>query len=306
MVLGALMAAAYIAWGTSDGSPSQSAKPTAWTFSSHIAPSGDNLCSSSDPRDYAAPLDRLPSIRQLPARKHGEAGSHLPFAPSRLAFYPWSRSPILVGGGSYKYSFYDEGLASDPLTLNWLVTARLVAVKRSGAEQAIGDEVRLAVESVDDAYQPTLAMQVPQKVGFYRVDLRFANDQGKELGSYSEYLRVMRPIVRLRLGIDGRRFKPRQHVRTRVENLGTIVVSDSMYLQLEKQIPGGGWRRLPSADTGGFRGPRLLLAGEAGDCVGMRLPAELSPGRYRILRPVGISAGKIKGRTLSTVIRVTR
>jgi hypothetical protein len=211
-----------------------------------------------------------------------------------------------VGGGSYNYSFYDEGLASDPLSLNWLVTARLVAVKRNGGERAIGDEVRLAVQSVDDAYQPTLALQIPQKVGFYRVDLRFADDQGKQFGSYHEYLRVMRPTVRLRLGINGRTFHPRQRVRTRVENLGTAVVSDAMYMQLEKQIPGSGWRRLPPVDAGGLRGPRLLLAGEAGDCVGMRIPAGLSPGRYRVLRPVGISVGKIKGQTLSTVIRVTR
>lgn len=305
-MLGALMAAAYVAGGTLDRPRPQSTKPTAWTFSSHIASSGNALCSGPDPRDYAAPLDRLPTIRQLPPRKRGEAGSHLPFAPPRLAFYPWSRSPILVGGGNYNYSFYDEGLASDPLTLNWLVTARMVAVNLRGGEKMIGDEVRLAVQSVNDAYQPTLTMQIPRRVGFYRVDLRFADDQGNELGSYSEYLRVMRPTVRLRLGIDGRTFQPRQRAHTRVENLGTVSVSDSMYMQLEKQIPGGGWRRLPSADAGGFRGPRLLLAGEAGDCVGMRIPAGLSPGRYRILRPVEVSVGKIKGQTLSTVIRVTR
>ncbi len=74
---------------------------------------------------------------------------------------------------------------------------------------------------IDDAYQPTISLAVPGRPGFYRFDIQIAGADGTELGSYSEYLRVVSPSIKVRLGLSSARVRPGQTVSARPEELGT-------------------------------------------------------------------------------------
>jgi hypothetical protein len=203
--------------------------------------------------------------------------------------------PAIVRPDRYGVAFWDVGfLGNKPNThprLDWLVTAQLVSLDSSGAslEEVAHGHIRIGY--IDDAYQPSLNLPVPDQAGFYRFDVQIAGANGDLLGSYSEYLRVVAPSVKVRLGISDRRFRPGQTLATRPEELGTDWISFGEDFEVQRRS-GGGWRHYPSLSPeiweawGGFAGP-----GGAGRCSYLHIPADTPAGRYRVVKGIGVNTG---------------
>lgn len=262
------------------------------------------FCSAPGPRNYALPLAKLPEIHEFPYEKQGIA--HLPFGPKKLGFYTWNFSAVLVNGGLYTYGLFNEAYDHPP-TLNWTISAQLQSLDASGGVREKIAERSIKVKEVDNAYPPALKFEVPEKVGFYRVDIQFANIAGETLGEYSEYLRVVRPTVHVRLGINRRHFRHGQLVAFRVENVGTATATYGGDYWVARSTPQG-WKgvdRLNERAIPAYFG--LAGAGMAGRCSSFRVPGNLPQGLYRVSKSAGVTEdGKIlSGSRPSTEFWVT-
>lgn len=233
-------------------------------------------------RDYARPLDRLPEVRQVP-----ESG-RLPFGPPALELYESTLSGrVIVGRGSFGYGFVtrrNDGV----LTLGWTVRAEMHALNRRGEVERTVDRGQLWIESVNNLRQPGLSLMTPAATGFYRFDIEFESREGEMLGSFSEYLRVVEPRLRVSLGINGKRFRVGDIVQTRVNNIGTqaVLYGASFFVQ---RLEGAEWVSASGLDLGrwpmylGVAGP-----GARGRCSGFQIPEDLPQGRYRVVKRVGV------------------
>jgi|GEM_PF-1723384 len=263
------------------------------------------FCSAPGPRDYAAPLGDLPPITELPAKRKDSV--HLPFGPKNLAVYTLSPSVVLVSGGLYGYGFYDRDFSQKSLTLDWKISAQLQALTGVGLVKGEIDEGTIEVGSFTDAQQPFIKLAVPKHVGFYRVDLQFSTKAGEALGSYSEYLRVMRPTIDVRLGINRRHFQHNQILAFRLENVGTARAGYGGGYWVARATPHS-WEGVDQLNGRSFLDFYAFLeAGKAGRCTSFRIPRNLPRGLYRVSRVVGIPTNghTVKGRRPSAEFRIT-
>jgi hypothetical protein len=213
--------------------------PVAPSFAAHSSPRA--FCSSPGPRDYTAPFSALPPINEVPGRSKKSGVGKLPFGPGTVEMYVYTEGPVIVRPGRFGYAFSERNPPKHPPKLDRLVTAQLMALDRTGAVSEQVDQGQIRIRSIDDGNQPTLNVKVPDRVGFYRYNIQISDFEGNLLGSYSQYLRVVPGSVRVRLGINGRRFRPGQTVATRPEELGTDWISFGDDLFVQRRI-GGTWR----------------------------------------------------------------
>ena len=263
----------------------------------------DVFCSSPGPRDYTAPLANLPPIDKVPARSEHRGVGNLPFGPGTVEMYVDTEGPVIVRPDHFGYGFWDVGFERNQPerhpTLDWLVTAQLVALDSTGEALEEVSHGHVKIHRINDAYQPSLNLKVPYRVGFYRYDIQISDSAGDRLGSYSEYVRVVSRSVKVRLGINGRRFRPRQTVATRPEELGTEWITFGEDFQVQRRSKGA-WRLYPPMNPeiwetwGGLTG-----AGGAGRCSSFRIPAGTPRGRYRIVKRVSTRFGREPGLSLT-------
>jgi hypothetical protein len=246
-------------------------------------------------RDYAHPLDRLPKVRHMP-----ESG-RLPFGPPALEFYEGAiYGNVIVGGGGFGYSFVTRDLSGKDLRLEWTVSAQVSLLTQRGEVKRMVDQGSVWIEKVDNAKQPGLSLETLATPGFYRFDLQFEDREGNHLGAFSEYLRVVAPRLRVKLGINGRKFQAGDLVQTRVDNLGTEPVSYGASFSVQRREKSS-WARATELHLGpwlaylGIAGP-----GARGRCSGFKVPADLPIGRYRVVKGVGLEqSGPRRRRPLS-------
>lgn len=263
------------------------------------------FCSAPGPRDYVAPLDELPPITEMARSRKGDV--HLPFGPKNLGVYMLSPSVVLVNGGLYGYGLYDKDFSHPSLTLNWEISAQLQALTSVGLVKEEIDESTVEVDSLTADYQPQLKLDVPERVGFYRVDVQFATKTGEALGAYSEYLRVMRPTIHVRLGINHRHFRHNQIVAFRVENVGTARAGYGGGYWAARETPKG-WKGVDQLNQRSFNNYYAYAeAGKAGECSSFRILRDLPRGRYRVRKVVGVTRdGKtFKGLRPAAEFRIT-
>jgi hypothetical protein len=217
--------------------------------------------------------------------------------------YVDTEGPVIVRPDHFGYGFWDVAFERNPPEghprLGWLVTAQMVALDSTGQ---VSEEIahgHITIARIDDAYQPSLNLKIPDRVGFYRYDVQIADSAGNLLGSYSEYLRVIPSSVRARLGINGHRFRPGGVVATRPEEIGTAGISFGEDFQVQR-LSEGAWRRYPPMTPNawaawlGFVGP-----GSAGRCSSFRIPPGTRRGRFRVVKRVSTSVGREPGRSLT-------
>ena len=261
------------------------------------------FCSAPGPRDYESPLAELPSVTSVPPRSKDHPGlGNLPFGPRRVEMYETSVGHVLVGGGRFGYTFWDVGFLGhhpETPTVDWGVTARLLALDRDGGVVEEVDHTRTHIGRIDGARQPSIDLPVPSRPGFYRFDIQVRDGGGGELGSYSQYLRVVPRSVRVRLGINRGTVRPGAVVAVRPEELGTewLTYGESFVVQ---RRTGGDWQRydltrqeLWELWLGGL-GP-----GAAGGCNRLLIPSGTPPGRYRILKTLGVEIAPRVGRSFT-------
>ncbi|HET9675962.1 MAG TPA: hypothetical protein VFP21_00490 [Solirubrobacterales bacterium] len=199
---------------------------------------------------------------------------------------------VMVRPDRFGYGFVDRGYERFPpvemTPLDWTVAAQLWSLDSAGKPREAVDERQIHIGRIDDAYQPSLNLSVPHAVGFYRYDIQISDGDGNELGSYSTYLRVVPESIKVRIGINRRRFRPGQTVATRPEVLGTNWITYGEDFEVQ-EMSNGRWHRdsaLAQEDWLAWLGTAGL--GSAGRCSRFTIPADTPPGRYRVRKRVGV------------------
>jgi hypothetical protein len=238
-------------------------------------------CPAVKTRDLAAPMGGFPAIRHVPSP------GHFPFGPTHLQVTGLGDvgNEVQAGGGWIGFRVEPQQNWTHRRHLGWDV--RLRVTRLSGADRGLVAErlLRLSHSQEVGREEAKVAALVPGSPAFYRLDLTFSGPHGKVLGSYSEYVRVVRATVNARLALSGHQFSPGAILRTRIENRGSVVLSFELndLLTLEQKTAAG-WKAVPEEPswhglpvTTGF-----IFGGEAGPCHGLRLPASLPAGPYRV------------------------
>lgn len=251
-----------------------------------------SFCSSPGPKDYSAALARLPQINKVPPKAKRAGVGNLPFGPGTIEMYMSTEGPVIVRPERVGYSFWDVGfLGGQPdqnPRLNWIVTAQLVALNSAGVVLREVAHGRIRIGQVDNAYQPQLDLPVPHQLVFYRFDVQIRTAEGELLGSYGEYLDVVAHSVRVRLGINARRFRAGQTVAARPEVLGTdsIAFGADYFVQ---QRSGGKWRWYrPMSPEVSLAWEEITGAGGAGRCNLFKIPVDTPAGQYRVVKRVDV------------------
>lgn len=226
--------------------------------------------------------------------------------------YPDTEGPVIVRPDQFGYGFSDVGFERNPpveaTPLDWTVAAQLWSLDSAGTPTEEIDQRQIDIGRLDNAYQPHLNLSIPHVVDLYRYDIQFSDHDGNRLGSYSQYLRVVPEMVKVRLGINRRRFRPGQMIATRPEVLGTNWVTYGESFEVER-MSNGHWHLDPALT------PREWLTwsgsaglGGAGRCSPFKVPIDTPPGRYRVKKPVSAEVGRTHRLPLTLTARfsVTR
>jgi hypothetical protein len=237
-----------------------------------------SFCAPTEPlRDFG--LSKLPPLREFPTEEQPS------FVPPNVNVYD-SGEQIVTGPTSFGYGFSEDNYGGT-VKLDWTVTAQLWRVTRGGRPLRQVRSTTLQIGRLDAAHQPRIFVDLPGQRGFYRFDLQFSDREGKQLGAYGSYVRVVKPYWRARLGIERRSYRPGERVRTRVENYGSQGVAYGADFTVQRWEVGR-WRRDRALTPGGFLlWLGILFPGRSSECIGPWLPLATEPGRYRILKSVG-------------------
>lgn len=239
------------------------------------------FCSPSTPvRDFG--LSELPPVPQVP--DSGAVFGHGAVSIYGGGFY----GQVMPRPQEFGYGF-SENNYSGTVKLDWTVTAQLWRVDRDGVQIEEVDSDTLSIGRLNAAHQPGIYLTPPNRRGFYRFDIQFAGENGGQLGSYGAYFKLARPFWKARLGLSGKRFHAGQRVLSRVENLGTEMVSFGEEFGVQRR-EGGGWAHVPDATQGiWFMWLGAVGAGWSGRCSSLYLSEDFTPGLYRIVKEVGPS-----------------
>lgn len=259
-------------------------------------------CETAVVRDYLdAPFLNSPQ----PQSGAVEFYQDLPFGPPGLSLGFPLRLPQSVVLESEELGFQvvfrkeRTGGAPNP-KVNWLVTAKLARVDRSGRvvrELSFSRKhiTRLGGESHDRTEFPLPFRFSP---GLYRVEIVFRDGSGRRLGRFVEFRRAIRPTVPDdRLALNGTSFHPGETVSAGATEYGVGITDFRDIFSIEK-LEGTTWT--PASISPG--GVSLLLPGPtagpgegtAVGCWNFKIPAEAPPGQYRFV--VGASAADLDGR----------
>lgn len=251
---------------------------------------GRAFCDGTPVHDYEAPLDRLPPVRRVPLEED------LPFGPRNLSIYQVGFSRVIVGKGGFGYRFFDETYGRrDEVRLNWDVSTAVWRLDRRGnalRRVAAKDHHPGIVSEVDEELD--FVLDTPGRPGLYRYDIEFRDDgTGEVLGSYSEYLRVVKPTFHAGIAVNRRHVRPGQRVFARIENPGTSWVEFGLAYAVEK-FEGGRWVEQDLGVDGWLLPLIAMGSGQSGWCMPYRVPRDASPGRYRFVKELGLGGRRDK------------
>ena len=230
--------------------------------------------------DYEAPLDRLPPVRRVP--------EHLPFGPPEMSLFRPPLGRVIVGEGSFGYGVSEEADSiRRQVRLDWDVRTTLSRIDRRGrvVRQVDAEDQHFGV--VREVEDMSFWFNTPPGPALYRYDIEFRDHlSGALLGSYSEYLRVVKPTFHAGIAVNRRHARPGQKVFARVENRGTSWIEFGLYYEVQR-FEGGRWVDQDLGD-GVWALPLIYMrSGQSGWCMRYRVPTEASPGRYRFVKDLG-------------------
>jgi hypothetical protein len=213
----------------------------------------------------------------------------MPFAPVGLRLMT-GLSPLVVGGGWIGFGFSDSAI-QQVRHLDWLVETRLSRVNRRGEIVSMLGVKRRRIGSIEGNRIKPFDHRVSGRPAFYRVDISFARlGTGEILGEYSDYSRVVRPRVDLRVEIEREVVEPGEIASAILVNEGTVTIEASSYDYgfVVQAFDGGKW--VAVADTSH---PRLVpmrmqilsAGGQVKNCLRYLVPLDQPPGLYRFAGP---------------------
>jgi len=249
----------------------------------------DQFCVPAVLRDYEAPLDALPKVREPPR------SGRLPFGPARLRFGPVAgqseADALVTEAEGLEFRFSVSGAKLGPKDLDWDVTSRLTRVDRAGDELL---RPRLKVEHLG-----RLAVGRSYEIGFgragshglYRYDLVFRDPAGHLLGRYHRYYVVVSPNWNTQLVLNGTSFRSGDGVSAQIQNPGPYRLDYGLSFSIDRK-EGDQWVGVPLATLFGEHFAFILIGlslgpGEADGCsAGFTVPERMEPGLYRIVKTV--------------------
>jgi hypothetical protein len=254
---------------------------------------GRPFCKGVKVRDYEAPLAHLPPVRRAPENED------LPFGPRNMSIYQSASSPVIVGEGGFGFRFFDDtyGIRKQ-VHLDWDVKTTLSRIDRRGEvlRQVDGEDQYFGVVK-DIGEEMSFWLDTPRGPALYRYDIEFRDHaSGKILGSYAEYLRVVKPTFHAGIAVDRDRARPGQRVLARVENRGTSWINFGLEYAVQR-LESGRWVEQDLGVDGWLLPMILMGGGQSGWCMSYRVPADASPGRYRFVKGLGFAGRRGKQAT---------
>lgn len=261
------------------------------------------FCETGVVHNYLKPLEEMPALRSVPV-----TGS-LPFGPAGLFIGERAVGPVVAGKtlAGFSLSFGSRMEAPSP-RLGWTVVARLVRVARRERVRRLLEKRTARLARMNPGERRRFSFRVSGKPSLYRLEIEFRNREGRRIGRFGEYLRVLGPNRKARLALKGTSFRRGETVSPRLENYGT----ETLLYGLDYSIQfhdGTEWARSPSFPPQ----PVLRIGlrtgpGETAACWKVTIPEDAPPGRYRFVWSGRASGGAIPRRavplTLATEFRV--
>jgi hypothetical protein len=246
------------------------------------------FCEFQQLRNFLAPLERMPKLHQPSAI--GQIG----FGPGSLRLR--SAPSMVVGEGEVGATL--AVAQRQGLRLPWTATATLVEVNGNG--RPIGKPRRLVrrVGWLKPFKGDRLRFAVPGKPAFYRVTVTLRGASEQLLGRFGFYHRVVATVARVRLSLNAPAYRPESIVFARVENRGTVPAYYGVPYSIER-LEGQSWVEAPESPDGPWILPIWASPpGFSGPCNGFWIPPSMPPGRYRMVKPLGV--GKSEEDTILT------
>lgn len=258
------------------------------------AAAGKPDCESRQAIDYAAPLVDMPGARPL---VEGE----LPFGPRNFDVELLGWSHLALVGSNFGYWFSGKNNPYRVVDLGRRATATAWAVDRHGRVRREIGKREWKVGRIKELSKLKLGFPA-ERPGFARIDLRFTTLAGHELGSYRDYFRVLARSDDIAITIDRPSVHAGEAIVGQVENRGTVKMSGRSTLLEVERFADGGWEAVPQPpNPESVVGSRLFLgSGEASPCHGYLIPADATPGRYRLATTVhfaGLKRHELVSRT---------
>jgi Bacterial Ig-like domain len=255
----------------------------------------EEFCTPGVFTKYEVPLAQLPAVQEPPESEH------LPFGPPRVFFYTLAdlghrdSENVIVEGSPIGYELVLRGASYGDLRLRWQVESRLVPIDGAGRKIGVPKRRRqpvglLKVPSEGAPARPRTLGFHTAPPGLYRYDLTLRSADGRLLGRYHDYYRVIPRISDVRLATFGDTFRAGDTVAVRVENRGTTGVGYGAGEEFDRLEPGG-WVRVPFEEL--FGRPNIVPAiglatgpGTWSDCRwnNFQVPSGMTPGRYRVVK----------------------
>lgn len=235
------------------------------------------FCQQSERRDYLAPIDRLPQLRQ--PRPDGTIG----FAKANVRMKLTEQ--LVAGPGKVGFVLFRPYRTYIPVIHpSWTVTATLARIDAGGRIlERLGTRT-MKVRALGHGKMAATRFAVGPELAFYRLTIVFRSAKGRKLAKYGHYVRVVDEIDDVRLVLDASSYRREETVFAQLQNPGTTTWSYGYGYRIEKLTPGG-WVEAPE-------NPRLpvplvsryLTPGTATDCEEFWIPPSTEPGHYRLLR----------------------
>jgi len=222
---------------------------------------------------YLQPLLRMPPVQSPPSSER------LPFGPQSLRFF--IPDELQVGPGGFGFSFVNNSYR--PFRSDWLIEAELLRVDPAGRVTGkVAHKVdylsKIAPNSARQEYFHTSGQPA-----YYRIDLSVkTRGNGKVLGRYGAYFRVVPPTFGVKLAASSKDIALGETIYSRIRNLGTELVTPDSVLSIEQQT-GEQWVPVGSVLVSGHsRNSRARLwGGEDTSCASVQITEDMEPGTYR-------------------------
>jgi hypothetical protein len=256
----------------------------AGSASARVTSSPQETCRTIAIVNYAQPLREMAPIRRVPS------SGRLPFAPRSIRMnVVGSAASSGAGPVGFELELW-RSFAGPPLEVNWRIDTELALVNRSGSvtKTLVSRHQRVARLSDDGPGLP-LFFRV-ERPAFYRVEVTFSDQHGRQLGQYAEYFRGLKRRVDVHLELPQRDLHPGDFLESRLENAGTTFLSYGEEFAIDRFVDGA-WQQDPLTPNGFILVGFLMGGGLADICRNLKLPSDMATGHYRLRKPVRVLGG---------------
>jgi hypothetical protein len=247
-------------------------------------------------RSFEAPLFKLPTVRRLPR------SGHLPFGPPTVTIRP-SRvgvgDRLRVGGGKFGYALVNHQQRST-VPLQWSVVTKMHMLGAHGRPVKTVSTSTRSIHAIAAGIVRRLLLPTSSVPGVYRFDLLIRSEDGRNRVRYQDYVRVLAPVLDVRLGSNSKAYAGGDIVFGRLENLGTQLIRDLPEYRVERQLADSTWQGLGPRGLGWPRSPAPLLGAGKARCLEFRVPNDATPGRYRIVKQIEYDGSSAPGQSILT------